>query len=98
LSQRLKKQARLEDITVRQNPLIKTTKKREKRVYYRWIASWREGKKVRVVYLGSINKMSEDQALEKAKHLKAQYLEKQGEPRAPRIRRYFGHELAIEYW
>jgi hypothetical protein len=74
---RLERQARLEDLTVRQNPLIKTTKNGEKRVYHRWIASWREGKKIRVVYLGSINKISKDQALEKAKHLKAQYLQKQ---------------------
>jgi hypothetical protein len=88
LAHRLEVQARLEDITVRQNPLTKTTKKGEKRVYYRWIASWREGKRVRVVYLGSINKMSQIQALEKAKHLKAQYLEKQRESRHPRIRHY----------
>jgi hypothetical protein len=75
-AQRLKEDARLEDLTVRLNPLIKTTKNGEKRVYYRWVASWREGKKIRVVYLGSINKMSKDQALEKAKRLKSQYLEK----------------------
>jgi hypothetical protein len=85
LAYRLERQARLEDLTVRQNPLIKTTKDGEKRVYYRWVASWREGKKVRVVYLGSINKMSEDQALEKAKHLKNLYLETQRESRNLRI-------------
>lgn len=73
LAEDLDKEARLEDLTVRQNPLIKTIKNGEKRIYYRWIASWREGKKVRVVYLGSINKMSKDLALEKAKQLKNQY-------------------------
>jgi hypothetical protein len=86
LAQRLKKQARLENITVRKNPIVKTIKNGEKRIYYRWIASWREGKKTKVVYLGSVKKVSKDQALEKAKLIKAQYLEKQREPPSPRIR------------
>jgi len=76
LAEQLEKTARIEDLTVRQNPLTKTTKKGEKRIYYRWIASWREGKKIRVAYLGSVNKMSKDQALEKARRLKRQYLDK----------------------
>jgi hypothetical protein len=35
----LNQSARLEDITVRQNPITKQTKKGE-RIYYRWVCSW----------------------------------------------------------
>lgn len=65
--------ARLEDLTVREEPLVKQTK-RGKRIYYRWVASWREGDKVRTVYLGSCRKLSRESALEKAKKMKAEAL------------------------
>ena len=51
--------------------LIKRNKAGEEKTYYRWYCSWHDGKKTVRVYLGSCIKMSEVQALEKAKKLKA---------------------------
>ncbi len=34
--------ARLQDLTVREEALVKTNKKGERREYPRWVASWRE--------------------------------------------------------
>ena len=47
----LNQSARLEDITVRQNPITKQTKKGD-RIHYRWICSWQEGDKTVTKYLG----------------------------------------------
>jgi hypothetical protein len=69
----LRAKARLEDITVRRNPIIKRTKK-GKRTYYRWVCSWQEGDKTITKYLGSCRKMSEAEALRKARKLKAEAL------------------------
>ena len=65
--------ARLEDLTVREEPLVKRTKKGEK-TYYRWVASWREGAKTKKVYLGSSRKLSREEALLKARAMKAEAL------------------------
>jgi len=65
--------ARLEDIGVRQNPITKATKKGD-RIYYRWLCSWQEGDKTVTKYLGSCNKMSQAEALRKARKLKAEAL------------------------
>jgi hypothetical protein len=65
--------ARLEDITVREDCIVKQTKKGEKK-YGRWMAGWREGGKLRKVYLGSCRKMSRDEALRKARKTKAETL------------------------
>lgn len=73
-AEKLKAKARLEDLTVREEPLVKKTKKGE-RTYYRWVASWREGGRCRHVYLGSCKKMSHDEALQKANRMKAEWLE-----------------------
>ncbi len=67
----LQERARLEDLSVRQEALVKQTKKCGERTYYRWVASWREGDKIRKVYLGSCKKMSEGEALQKARKMKA---------------------------
>ena len=72
-AQGLQGKARLEDLTVRKEPLVKQTEKGE-RTYYRWVASWREGAKTKKVYLGSCRKISQDEALRKAKKLKASAL------------------------
>jgi len=69
----LNQSARLEDITVRQNPITKQTKKGD-RIYYRWLCSWQEGDKTVTKYLGSCKKMGEDEALRKARMLKAEAL------------------------
>ena len=50
---------------------IKRNKAGEEKTYYRWYCSWHNGKKTVRLYLGSCIKMSEAQALEKAKKLKA---------------------------
>ena len=39
----LNQSARLEDITVRKNPITRKTKKGERRIYSRWVCSWQEG-------------------------------------------------------
>jgi hypothetical protein len=69
----LKTQARLEDLTVRVAEKIKTTKKGSKSYTY-WMASWREGGKVHNVHLGSCRKISEEEALQKAREMKAAWL------------------------
>ena len=69
----LNQSARLEDITVRESPITKQTKNGE-RICYRWLCSWQEGDKTVTKYLGSCKKMSESEALRKAKKLKAEGL------------------------
>ena len=69
----LKGAARLEDLTLWQMEKAKTTKKRSKTYLY-WMASWREGDKVRNVHLGSCRKVDYETALQKARRLKAEAL------------------------
>ena len=69
----MKLQERLEDLTVYQINKYKETTKSAKTYTY-WMASWREGNKVRNVHLGSSRKMDSDAAKEKAKKLKANAL------------------------
>ncbi len=52
---------------------VKTTKKGSKKYTY-WMATWREGGKVRNVHLGSCAKMDAGAALRKARKLKAETL------------------------
>jgi hypothetical protein len=70
----LQENARLEDLEVVEEPLIRTTKKGERREYLRWICYWREGGRVKKTYIGSCTKMDRHQALEKARALKAKAL------------------------
>ena len=42
--------------------------------YYYWIASWREGGKVRHVHLGSCRKVDRETALQKARKVKREAL------------------------
>jgi len=65
--------ARLEDINLWQMEKEKTTKKGSKTYIY-WMASWREGGKVRNVHLGSCRKVDHETALQKAKAMKAAVL------------------------
>lgn len=69
----LKGAARLEDLHLWQMEKIKTTKKGT-RSYFYWMASWREGGKVRHVHLGSCKKMDPETALQKARKVKAEAL------------------------
>ena len=72
-ARKLQELARLEDITVWEDSILKQTKKGEKK-YGRWLAGWREGGKLRKVYLGSCKKMSRAEALQKARTMKADAL------------------------
>jgi len=69
----LKGTARLEDLTVWVMEKVKSTKKGS-RSYQYWMANWREGGKVRNVHLGSYGKMSHNEALQKARVIKANAL------------------------
>ena len=64
---------RLEDLQVWEQKKVKDTKKGAKTYTY-FMASWREGKRIRSVYLGSSHKMSREQAQEKARALKREAL------------------------
>ena len=65
--------ARVEDLHVWQMAKEKTTKKGDQTYLY-WMASWREGGKVRNVHLGSSKKVDHETALQKARKLKAEAL------------------------
>jgi len=52
---------------------LKATKKGSQKYAY-WMATWREGGKVRNVHLGSCKKISEEEALQKARKRKAEGL------------------------
>jgi hypothetical protein len=52
----LKAQARLEDLLLWQMEKVKNTKKGTKSYFY-WMATWREGDKVRNVHLGSCRRI-----------------------------------------
>ena len=69
----LKGAARLEDLHIWQMEKVKTTKKGS-RSYGYWMASWREGDRVRNVHLGSCSKLDEETALQKARAMKAKAL------------------------
>jgi hypothetical protein len=65
--------ARLEDINLWQMEKEKTTKKGSKTYIY-WMASWREGGKIRNVHLGSCRKVDHETAFQKARKMKAAVL------------------------
>ncbi len=69
----LKGAAKLEDLTLWQMEKAKTTKKGSKTYLY-WMASWREGGKVRNVHLGSCKKVDHEEALQEARKMKAEAL------------------------
>jgi hypothetical protein len=69
----LKLEARLEDLQIWEQEKVKETKAGAKTYTY-YVASWREGKKVKNVYLGSSKKLSREQALQKARKLKREAL------------------------
>ena len=50
-------------------PRTQLNKKGETKPYYRWYCSWHDGSKTVTKYLGSCRKISEAEALEKAKIL-----------------------------
>ena len=69
----LKEAARMEDLSVWVMEKAKTTKKGSKTYHY-WMASWREGDKVRNVHIGSCAKVDREAAMQKARKMKAEAL------------------------
>ncbi len=69
----LKNVVRLEDVNVWVMEKVKTTKKGS-RSYGYWMASWREGSKVRNAHLGSCAKLTREKATERARMMKAEAL------------------------
>ena len=65
----LKEAARLEDLHLWQMEKTRTTKKGSQSYFY-WMASWREGGKVKHVHLGSCRKVDHETALQKARKMK----------------------------
>jgi len=72
-AQALRLEARLEDLHVWELKKVKDTKKGAKAYTY-FMATWREGGKLRNVYLGSSQRMSREEAQEKARALKREAL------------------------
>jgi hypothetical protein len=72
---RLQERARLEDLKVVQEPLTKTTKTGVRRQYFRWVCYWRDDGKLRKIYLGSCKKISQVDALAKARKMKSTFLQ-----------------------
>lgn len=69
----LKNAARLEDLHLWRMEKIRDSRKGTKKYEY-WMASWREGPKVRNVHLGSCKKLDHQAALQKARQAKAKSL------------------------
>ena len=69
----LKGAARREDLHLWQMEKSKSTKKGTQSYLY-WMASWREGEKVRNVHLGSCRKVDHETALQKARKMKREAL------------------------
>ena len=72
-AQALRLEARLEDLHIWEQKKVKESKAGPKAYTY-YMASWREGGKLRNVYLGSSHKMSREEAQEKARALKREAL------------------------
>ena len=72
-AQDLRQEARLEDLSIWEQRKVKDSKTGQKTYSY-FMASWRERRKTRNVYLGSSQKMSREQAQELAKTLKREAL------------------------
>lgn len=72
-AQAQKLEARLEDLHVWEQRKVKESKAGPKAYTY-YMASWREGGKLRNVYLGSSHKMSREEAQERARTLKREAL------------------------
>lgn len=80
----LKDKARLEDINIWQMEKQKITKTGHK-IFTYWMASWREGSKVRNVHLGSSRRMDATAAKQKAKKMKAKALGLHSQARSPTL-------------
>jgi len=73
-AQELRPRARLEDLSVHKTYVPKKLANGTTKQYPVWRCSWRSGNRTINKHLGSCSKMTEDQALEKARKLKAEFL------------------------
>ena len=64
----------MEDLALWKMEKARTTTRKGSRSYGYWMASWREGGRVRNVHLGSSRKMSRDEALQKVRKMKSEAL------------------------
>jgi len=69
----LKNAARLQDLHLWRMDKTKASRKGRKKYEY-WMASWREGSKVRNFHIGSCKKLDHQAALQKARKIKAEAL------------------------
>lgn len=72
-AQAQRQEARLEDLSIWEQRKVKDSKNGAKTYTY-FMATWREGGKTRNVYLGSPQKISREQAQEKARAMKKEAL------------------------
>jgi len=72
-AQAQRQEARLEDLSIWEQKKVKESKNGTKTYTY-FMASWREGGKTKNVYLGSSQKMSREEAQEKARAMKREAL------------------------
>ena len=66
--------ARLEDTSVSRESYSRTNRSGERKVYYRWVGAWRKNGHIHRVYIGSCNRLTKEQAIERAKEKKAKAL------------------------
>jgi hypothetical protein len=74
LAKELDAKIRLENLKVYKVSVKRPSRKRQIKVYSYWYASWRINSKVKNVCLGSIEKMTHDEAHIKAQKLKAEHI------------------------
>jgi len=68
----LQEKARLDGIRVMKEVLTTVTKRGERREYWRWVAAWMVDSKSMNVYVGSCKKLTQTEALQKARAMKAE--------------------------
>jgi len=66
--------ARFQDINVWKMEKERSSRKGGTKKYEYWMASWRQGSKVKNIHIGSCRKMSYSAAMSKARKLKAEFL------------------------
>lgn len=74
LAQELNAKNRLMDLKIYEVRVKRPVRKQKIKIYSYWYTSWRVNSKVKNICLGSIEKMTHDEALIKAQKLKAEYL------------------------
>lgn len=74
LACKLDDQTRLENLNVYEVKVKRPVRRREIRIYSYWYASWRVNSKIKNVCLGSTKEITRDEALIKARMLKAKSL------------------------